>query len=309
MDNSLNFTVTILGNSAAIPTKTNHLSSQLLTYNGIGYLIDCGEGTQMQLVRYNIKFGIIKHVFISHLHGDHFFGLVGLISTFHLLGRDKPLNIYSPAPLKSIIDIQLNVTHTDLSYELIFHELQEDCLLKILETDNMQAYSFPLVHRVPTWGFKFIQRAKQKRIKKSFVEEYKPSVSNILKIKEGHDYEDTNGKIIPNSDITIPPPKPLSYAYCSDTKFDKSIIEYVKNSTLLYHEATFENSMQQRANDKFHSTARDAAVIAKEANVSQLLLGHFSARIKDLDKLKKEASEIFKPSFISEEGKDYKISH
>ncbi len=308
MDKGLNLSVFILGNSAAIPTKTGHLSSQLLTYKNNGYLIDCGEGTQMQLIKYNIKHGIIDYIFISHLHGDHFFGLIGLLSTYHLLGRNKPLNIFAPAPLKNIINIQLDVVHTKLSFDVVFHELKGKSLTKILDTDDISVYSFPLVHRIDTWGFKFVQRSKQRKIKKSFIKKYNPRISDIQSIINGDDYTTDSGNVIANSKITIPPPKPQSYAYCSDTRFDDSIAEYVKNTTLLYHEATFDNSMQQRAFEKFHSTSGDAARIAKKANVSKLIIGHFSARINDYEKLREEAAKIFPDTIISEEGKEYIIS-
>ena len=301
------FSITVLGNSAAIPTKNTHLSSQVIVNKGKYFLVDCGEGTLLQLIKYGIKYSKIDNIFISHLHGDHFFGLIGLISTFHLLGREKELNIYAPAELESIIRDQLRVAHTILKYKLIFRSLNNNGINQIFESNDTIVYSFPLVHRVPTWGFKFIQKPKSPNIKKSFIEEFSPSINEIINIKNGRDFKKKDGNIIENSEITNPAPKQLSYAYCSDTKYDSSFIAYIKNVTLLFHEATFDNSMQDIATEKYHSTARDAATIAKKANVSGLLLGHFSARHKDYDILKREASEVFNPTIISREGENYII--
>ncbi len=308
MEKTSNFKVVILGNSAAIPTKSSHLSSQVLILNNNYFLIDCGEGTQIQLIKNKIKYHKIDNIFISHLHGDHFFGLIGLISTYHLLGRSKPLIIYCPAELENIIRLQLKVAHTELKYELIFHSLLSDKSTIILEDDTLTVHSFPLVHRVPTWGFRFNQKQNKKKIKKSFVSKYSPSIREIKSIKNGDDFVDDLGNKIPNKTITIEPPSPVSYAYCSDTRYDSSLIDYVKNVSMLYHEATFDNSMQELAIQKFHSTARDAATLAKKAKVSQLLLGHFSARNNDHKILLNEAEEVFPSTQISEEGNEYHIT-
>lgn len=307
MKSASRFSVTILGNSSAIPTQDHHPVSQLLIYENKYFLIDCGEGTQIQLIKYKIKYQKIDNIFISHMHGDHFFGLIGLISTYHLLGREKPLHIYGPDTLKFIIEKILEAAYTKLKYKLFFHSLRNDSL-PIKEEEYLSVYSFPLNHRIPTWGFKFKEKTKKLRIKKSFVEEFKPTVEEILNIKNGEDYIDNEGHLIPNETITHAPPKLLSYAYCSDTKYDESIIGNIKDVTLLYHEATFDNSMQDIATEKFHSTARDAASIAKKANVGKLILGHFSARYNNLEQLHEEAVRVFKPTFITEEGKQYIIS-
>ena len=307
MNNSSEFSVTILGNASAIPTQNSHPTSQLVIHKSNYFLVDCGEGTQIQLIRNKIKYQKIDNIFISHMHGDHFFGLIGLISTYHLLGRDKPLHIYGPGRLKQIIENLLEAAYTKLKYELIFHCLESNSLMKVFENEQLSIFSFPLVHRIPTWGFTFKEKPKQWRIKKSFVEQYKPSIKHILEIKNGKDYIDKNHHIIQNDTITHTPLEPLSYAYCSDTKYDESIIESIKDVTLLYHEATFDSSMQDLANQKFHSTAKDAATMAKKSNAGSLLLGHFSARYKDLNILLKEAMKIFEPTIISEEGMKYYI--
>ena len=308
MNNNSNFSVTILGNSSAIPTQDNHPASQLVIYENKYFLIDCGEGTQIQLIKYRIKYSKIDNIFISHMHGDHFFGLIGLISTYHLLGREKPLHIYGPDRLKQTIENLLDAAYTKLKYNLIFHELKIADKSLIFEDKKLLVYSFPLNHRIPTWGFIFNEKPKQLRIRKTFIEEFKPSIEKILKIKNGEDYINSENSVIPNSSITYTSADPLSYAYCSDTKYDESIIEHIKNVTLLYHEATFDNSLKELANKKFHSTSKDAATIAKKSNASSLILGHFSARYNDLNTLLEEATSIFKPTIVSAEGVKYNIS-
>ncbi len=308
MKNDFRFSVTILGNSSAIPTQNHHPASQLLIYKNNYFLIDCGEGTQMQLIKYKIKYHKIDNIFISHMHGDHFFGLIGLISTYHLLGREKPLHIFGPDTLKDIIEKLLESANTKLKYNLLFHSLNNNNTKPIKEDEYLSVYSFPLNHRIPTWGFKFIERAKQLSIKKSFVKKFKPSIEEILNIKNGADYIDTKGRPLLNETITHTPSKQLSYAYCSDTKYNESIITHIKDVSLLYHEATFDNSMQDIANEKFHSTARDAALIAKKANIGKLILGHFSARYSSLEGLHEEAVSVFKNTLITEEGTQYIIS-
>ena len=308
MNNTSNFSVTILGNSSAIPTQDNHPASQLVIYENKYFLIDCGEGTQIQLIKYRIKYSKIDNIFISHMHGDHFFGLIGLISTYHLLGREKPLHIYGPDRLNQTIENLLEAAYTKLKYDLIFHELKIADKSLIFEDKKLSVSSFPLNHRIPTWGFIFNEKPKQLRINKSFVEEFKPSIEEILKIKNGEDYINSENSVIPNSLITYTPADPLSYAYCSDTKYDESIIEHIKNVTLLYHEATFDNSLKELANKKFHSTSKDAATIAKKSNAGSLILGHFSARYNDLNTLLEEATSIFNPTIVSAEGVKYNIS-
>lgn len=297
----------LLGISAAIPARSRHLSGQILVSNGDYFLIDCGEGTQFQLISLGIKYHKINNIFISHLHGDHFFGLIGLISTFHLLGRDKPLNIFCPEPLQKIITDQLSVAHTNLKYELRYNYLSENITDIVFENKTLMAKSFPLNHRVPTFGFRFDQKPKARNIRKDFIENYKPTVEEIKSIKKGDNFIDFNGNIIDNKAITIDPPEPLSYAYCSDTRFDRSIIKYLKNVSLLYHEATFDNSLADIAFEKYHSTAEQAAKIAKEANAKKLILGHFSGRNDDLKLLYNEAKCVFDNVVIGEEGITYKI--
>ncbi|MBC8320635.1 MAG: ribonuclease Z [Bacteroidetes bacterium] len=308
MNNPSRFSVTILGNGSAIPTQNHNHASQLIIYRNKYFLIDCGEGTQMQLIKYKIKYHKIDNIFISHLHGDHFFGLIGLISTYHLLGRERPLHIYGPCALENTLEKLIKVVSIKLKYKLIFYELKNKNKLPIFEDNHLSVFAFPLNHRVPTWGFMFKEKPIQLSIKKCFVDEFKPSIKDILNIKNGMDYIDSGGSIIPNKEITHPAPKLLSYAYCSDTKYDESIIEHIKDVTLLYHEATFENSLQDMATEKFHSTADDAATIAQKSNAGKLILGHFSARNNNLSTLLEQALMIFNSTFISKEGEKYLIS-
>ena len=304
-----NIKVTILGNSAAIPSKGSHLSAQVIVVNGEYFLMDCGEGTQHQLINLGIKYSRIDNIFISHLHGDHFFGLIGLISTYHLLGREKELNIYAPASLEKLIRIQLEVAHTSLKYKLNFHVV--DILDKQMVFENSKAivYAFPLEHRVPTFGYIFKQPDFKPKIDKEFVAEFNPTVEQIRDIKSGEDFVSPSGEIIANEHITIPPKQSLSYAYCSDTRYNVKLSLFVKNVSVLYHEATFDNSLKDLAWEKYHSTAEEAARTASNANAGQLILGHFSARNSDNSLLVDEAIEVFPHTVLSEEGMEYIISN
>ncbi len=302
----LPFNVTILGNGSAVPTSFQNPTAQLLNYNGKRFLIDCGEGTQMQMIKYNTGHKHIDHIFISHLHGDHYYGLIGIINTLHLFGRKNPLYIYAPKALKAIIDIQLEAANTTLRFpvEYIFTDESEGI---IYEDKNLTVEHFPLNHRIPTYGFIFNEKPKERKIKKSFIGQYAPSVEQIHQIKQGADFITQNGEMIPNADITEAPPPPRSYAFCSDTAYFEKIIPFIQGVTLLYHEATFTADQQDLADDKFHSTSKDAARIARKAGAKQLLLGHYSARLRDRSGLLAEAREIFPNTLLSEEGKTYEI--
>lgn len=301
------FKVTILGNGSAVPTATQHPSSQIVKLEDIQLMIDCGEGTQMQMIKYGIKHRNLDHIFISHLHGDHYFGLFGLISTFHLFGRDTPLNLYAPSELKKLIEHQLRISNTTLRFPLNFHPLEEFGSAPLIVYKNFKATIFPLFHRIPTWGIKINKKDKELRIDKDFVASFNPTIEQILKIKRGEDFKSEKGILFKNEEITLRPKPGLSYVYCSDTAFRESLIPTVKNADLLYHEATFDNRMEKMAIDKQHSTSEQAARLAKKANVSKLLLGHFSARFEDLSTLLAQAQSIFPKTLLSEEGKSYEI--
>lgn len=302
-----NLKLTILGNGAAVPTVYCNPSSQLLTFEGRQFLIDCGEGTQMQLIKYKIRYRNLNHIFISHLHGDHFYGLIGLISTFHLYGRIKPLTVFAPSDLEDLILYQLKVSKTTLKYKLTFVHLETYGNSPLYEDDDFIINSFPLKHSMPCWGFIFKEKPLQRKIKKEFIEEKSIKSEEIVKIKLGNDFIDSKGVVYPNSEISDPPRKSFSYAYCSDTAYDETIISHIKDVCLLYHEATFVNSMEKVAIEKLHSTAAQAAQIAKKSKSLKLLLGHFSARFKDTAILLKEAREIFPNTFLSKEGQTFLI--
>ena len=289
----MNFSVLILGSSAAIPTGERNPTSQLVKYHNQSFLIDCGEGTQMQIRKYAAKMGGIQHIFISHLHGDHYFGLIGLLSSFHLLGRDKALWIYGPAPLKEIIDVQLRASNTVLRFPLHFVETRTDTFHLLFEHERIRVFSFPLRHSLPVTGFLFREKPGKRKIIKERIEGLNIPPAYFRRIIEGEDFTDEQGKIYRNDYLTYPPPPPRSYAYCSDTAYDERIIPFIKGVDLLYHEATFGADMQEVARERLHSTTRDAASIAKKAEVKSLIIGHFSPRYEDVGDLMKEASEIF----------------
>ena len=301
------FSVTILGSSSATPTSTRNPSSILVNLDYNFFLMDCGEGTQMQLRRYRIKLQKINHIFISHLHGDHFFGLIGLISTCHLLGRDKPLHIYGNQKLEEIIRIQLEASQTILKFPLQFHLTDPDIPEVVLRNNTITVTSFPLDHKVPTTGFLFTEKARARKIKKGFVAAKNIQVGDIIKIKAGEDFTDENGEVFKNADISIAPPPPRSFAYCSDTRFFEPVVAEIKGADLLYHEATFMDDMRDIAVDKYHSTASDAGRTALLAEVDKLIIGHFSARYKELEKLLLEAREVFPETTIADEGMTFKI--
>lgn len=302
------FSVTILGSSAATPTARRNPSSILVNMDYTYYLMDCGEGTQIQLRKCKVRLQRIKHIFISHLHGDHFFGLVGLISTFHLLGRSEELHIYGPAQLQEIVEIQLKASQTELVFQVTYHVTNPKKPEIIYETETHFVRSFPLDHRIETTGFVFGEKLKPRKVKKTFLfYDEEISVEDILKVKAGADFVSKTGKVYKNEDITEDPPMPASFAYCSDTRYYEPVIEEIKNADLLYHEATFMEKMKHVATEKYHSTARQAASIAKQAEVGKLLLGHFSARYRELDELLEEARDIFSETELALDGVTHEI--
>ena len=301
------FNVSILGSSSAIPTSERNPTAQLLSHNEKLFLIDCGEGTQVSLRRMHIHFQRIRHVFISHLHGDHFYGLIGLISSMHLLGRIKPLYIYGPPMLKEIIDLQLKASVTTLLYSLEFIFTQADKPEVIFEDESLIVSSFPMWHRIETTGFLFQEKPYERKIRKEMFELFKIPVHLIPRIKAGADYISDEGTIHPNNVITHDPPRPRSYAFCSDTAYFEDIIPIVEGADLLYHETTFMNNRLTNATEKFHSTTGQAATIAYKAGVKKLIIGHFSARYDDLQPLLEEARAIFSDTELAEEGKVFEI--
>jgi ribonuclease Z len=297
------FKLTILGCSSATPTLYRHSSAQILNVNERLFLIDCGEGAQIQMRKFHIKFQRIDHIFISHLHGDHYLGLMGLLFTFHLLGRTKEVHVYADADLQRIIDLQIEISKTNLLYPLVFHSINSTESNVIYYDDLISVTAFPLDHRIPTVGFLFKEKEKERKIKKEVIANLNIPLEEFERIKRGADYVDIKtGKIYKNNYLTTPGDKPVSYAYCSDTGYTESYLQTIKEVDLLYHEATFMQDRLKNAREKFHCTAIDAATIAAKANAEKLMLGHYSARYDDLDPLLTEAKTVFNNTVLAEEG-------
>ena len=303
----MSFELTILGSNSALPTSNRYPTAQVLDVPGRCFLIDCGEGTQIQLRRNRISFSKIRHIFISHLHGDHFYGLVGLLSTMNLLGVKSDVHIYAPSELKTLIQPQLDFIRGEMSIKPIFHPLNLKKPQTIFENKNIEILSFPVKHSIPTLGFLFREKPKQANIKKEMIKAYNIPLAKIKDIKAGADFETEDGRIIPNENLTTPPPKPKSYAFCTDTAFHPPIAEIINGVDLLYHEATFLEELKDLAEKTLHSTARQAAEMANLSKASKLLIGHFSSRFKNLEAFKTEAREVFKNTELATEGKKYII--
>ncbi len=296
------FSLTVLGSSAAIATHDRNLTSQVINHCDRLFLIDCGEGTQFRLRQLHIKTNKIHNVFISHLHGDHFYGLIGLISTMHLLRRSEPLTIFGPPGLQQIIEIQLAASETHLNYPLNFKETQDRSEEIIYDDGRLRVKSFPLKHRIPTTGFLFSEKEQPKHINKEAVDRYGVPLIYYNSLKDGKDFITDENELIPNKMLTLPANPPRSYAYCSDTVYSEDIIESIRGCDLLYHESTFAHDLKHAAEEKMHSTNVQAAMIAKLANAKKLLIGHFSARYEDPEVLLNEARKVFEETFIVEEG-------
>lgn len=299
------FEIQILGISAAIQANNRHQSAQVLQLNSSLFLIDCGEGTQEQLVRRKINNNKISKIFISHLHGDHFLGLFGLLSTMSLLGRTKKLEIYGPKGLKEIISTQLKYCQSYFAYPIDFIETKPDKEHLVFENDSIEIKTFPLHHGIDCTGFLFKEKLKSRKITYDTLPA-NINVTQLKALKAGDDIE-INGQIIKNETLTSAPKKSRSYAYCSDTSYHESTAHYVKNVDLLYHESTFLVQHQDKAQATHHSSSIDAAKVAKEANASKLLLGHFSARYSDDSFFETEAQTIFPNAFVAKEGNKYAI--
>lgn len=297
--------VTILGCYAATPGTYNHTTSQVLNIANHMFLIDCGEGTQMQLRRQKVKFSRIKHVFISHLHGDHFFGLIGLVSTFNLLGRETDLHIYGPKGIKEIITLQLKMSKSWTGYGLYFHELSSKSPEVIFEDDKVTVETIPLDHRVYTNGYLFKEKEGDRKLLMNEVLNYDIDKAYYRSIKKGKDVTLDNGTLVKNELLTDPPPPIKSYAFCSDTAYLPSIANQIKGVTALYHESTFLESHEHLCKPTKHSTAKQAAQIAKQAEAKQLILGHYSTRYDNLNLFKEEAEAYFENVTLAEDGKRF----
>lgn len=299
--------LTILGCHSATPRTDTNPTSQVLEMKNHMFLIDCGEGTQVELRRNKIKFSRIKHIFISHLHGDHYFGLVGLISTFRLLTRETELHIYAPKGLKEVITLQMKLSDSWTNYPLMFHELSSKKSELIYEDDKVEVRTIPLKHRIYTNGFLFKEKENERKLDMNAVLNANINMAYYRKLKQGADVENEDGVLIDNEKVTKPPKPSKSYAFCSDTAYSEAIIPIIKGSTVLYHESTFLDKNEALCNRTKHSTAKQAATIAKMANVETLILGHYSTRYNGYQEFKTEAQTVFEDVLLAKDGKTFEF--
>lgn len=297
--------VTILGNNSAVPAFDRHPTSQVLTMPGRNFLIDCGEGSQIQLIHYKIRRSKISHIFISHLHGDHYFGLIGLINSFALLGRQQDLTIVAPAPLQQIIEMQLKVADTRLSFNLDFITINKPGSL--LQLKDVEVTCFRTDHRIECYGFVFKEIRNTRRLNIEKVKAYNIPVSFYNSLQNGKDYIDKNGAAIKNELLTTTGPTPKSYAFCADTRYDESLLQYISGADMIYHETTYHHALEEIAVARFHSTTKQAGKIAKLAGIKKLLIGHFSSKYDTLEEFETETREIFPNTDLALEGVSYLI--
>lgn len=303
----MQFDLTILGSNGAIPAYDRHPSSQIINYNGNHFLIDCGEGTQFRMNKFGIKRGKLDNIFISHLHGDHYFGLIGLLTSFNLNWRETPLHIHGPAGLEEIMNVHFKHSQTQLKFQIHYHHLSSDEPRLIYEDESLQVETIILKHRLPTTGFLFKEKKGLRKILPEKIQEYNIPHHLITDIKKGADFTDEKGHLIPNAELTADPHQPRRYAYCSDTVYTESYIEQLKGVDLLYHEATFIDEHTARAAETFHTTSKQAATIAKLARAKKLVIGHFSARYENLEPLLSQAKEVFPETYLAHEGTVFQI--
>lgn len=297
--------VTILGNNSAVPAFDRHPTSQVVTMDGNLFLVDCGEGTQIQMIKYKIRRSKISHIFISHLHGDHYFGLVGLINSFSLLSHQQEMHVYAPMPLQQIIELQLRVADTQLCYPLHFHTIAEAGTL--VNDEKVTIKCFRTNHRIECYGFSFHEKKNQRKLNPEKAREYGVPVSFYDRLKNGEDYILSDGTVVKNNQVTEAVPPGKTYAFCADTKYDESIIPHIQNADMIYHETTYLDALRERAENRFHTTARQAAEIAKKANVKRLLIGHFSSKYDTLEEFELEARQVFLNTELAIEGVTYKV--
>lgn len=295
------FKVHILGCGSALPTLQHYASSQIVEFRDKCFMIDCGEGTQMQVRHTHIHFSKIQAVFISHIHGDHCFGLIGMISTFGMLGRTAPLHIYAPAELESILNAQVELFCTGLEYNIVFHAVDTAERTVIYEDRSLIVETIPLEHRVPCCGFIFREKPALPHIRRDMIDFYNIPISQINNIKAGAGWTTPDGNFVPHERLTVPADAPRSYAYCSDTRYLPRLHELIKGVSTLYHESTYAEDNIEKARIYHHSTAAQAAMVARDANVGKLLLGHYSSRYRDESVLLDEAKAIFPNSYLTNE--------
>ena len=301
------FKIYILGCGSALPTMRHNPSSQIVELRGKQFMIDCGEGTQLQLRRSKIRFTKLGHVFISHLHGDHCFGLLGMISTFGMLGRTAPLHVFAPGEYGELFAKELEFFCGRVEYEVVFHPIDPSASCVIYEDRSMTVSTIPLNHKIPCCGFQFGDKPWLPHIRRDITDIYGKPTSQINNIKNGLDWTSPEGDIIPASRLTTPADKPRSYAYCSDTRYNPAIADMVKGVNTLYHEATYADIDQPRAEKYYHSTAAEAAMTARDAGVGQLIIGHYSQRYTNEDLLLAEAKKIFPNTVLATENAQFNI--
>lgn len=297
--------VTILGNNSAVPAFDRHPTSQVVTLDGNNYLVDCGEGTQIQMIKYKIRRSKISHIFISHLHGDHYFGLVGLINSFGLLSHQQDLHVFGPSPLQEIVELQLRMAKTTLPFNLYFHTITKEGIL--IDDSKIEISCFPTNHRIECYGFSFKEKKKPRKIELEKVIDAGIPASFYKKLEEGFDYTTKDDVLIKNETVTSPAPKGRSYVFCADTKYDENLLTHINEADMIYHETTYLDNFRDKAVERFHSTSKQAALIAKKGKVKKLLIGHFSSKYPELGEFEKEAREIFENTEIALEGTAYQV--
>ena len=297
--------VTILGNNSAVPAFNRHPTSQVVSQDGTNFLVDCGEGTQIQMIKYKIRRGRISHIFISHLHGDHYFGLVGLLNTFGLLSHQQELHVFGPAPLQQIIEMQMKVAETTLPYPLHFHTLTKHEV--VVDNDDIRITAFPTAHRIECYGFLFEEKEGKRKLLIDKVRKLNIPMSFYSSLQRGLDYITPRGQVIKNADVTTASQRGKKYAFCADTRYNEDMIRYLYGADMIYHETTYLDNMRERAHDRFHSTTRQAAEIAKKAMVKKLLIGHFSSKYSSLEQFEREAREVFPNTELAVEGHTYEV--
>ena len=296
------FNINILGCGSALPTTRHLATSQIVDLRDKLYMIDCGEGTQVQMRRMRVRFGRLAHIFISHLHGDHCFGLPGLISTLGMLGRTGELVVHGPKEVETYLRPVMDLFCRGMEFEVRFNPVDTRSHSLVMADRSLSVYSIPLKHRIPTCGYLFAEKPKEAHIIREMTDFYQVPVRCMKDIKQGQDYVTPEGEVVPNSRLTRPAAPPKRYAFCSDTAYNRSIIPIIEGVDLLYHEATFAECDLARAKETFHSTARQAAEIARDARVKRLVIGHYSARYEDLSELHREAEAVFPGTILGNEG-------
>jgi ribonuclease Z len=303
----MNIKVTILGNNSALPAYDRHPTAQVVDIREQQFLVDCGEGTQIQMQRYNIRRRRINYIFISHLHGDHYFGLIGLLTSMGLMGRTAELQLFGPPLLKDIIDLHLSSAHTILPYTIIFTALAEGDARLLIDTPHYAVHCFPVEHRIPCHGFAFTSKGGGRKLLPEKCREYEVPAAFYPHLKNGEDYSRRDGFMVRNEWVTAPGPADKRYVYCADTLYTHSFLPHIRNADAVYHESTYLDDQRERAAERFHSTAAQAAELAKDAGAKRLLLGHFSSKYQDLTSFYSEACAIFPDVEVTTEGTTYEI--